>query len=86
MGRDEVLKILITHQNALKTLGVSSLDLFGSVARDEARPDSDVDCLVEFTEKGGLFQLLRVQHYLEAILIAIAEIQAFTLVEEESCF
>jgi len=68
MDRDEVLKILITHQKALKTLGVSSLDLFGSVARDEARPDSDVDCLVEFREKGGLFQLLRVQHYLEDVL------------------
>ena len=86
MDRDEVLKILITHQKTLQTLRVSSLDLFGSVARDKARPDCDVDCLVEFTEKGGLFQLLRVQHYLEDILIAIAEIQAFTLVEEESCF
>jgi predicted nucleotidyltransferase len=28
--------------------GVRSLALFGSVARDEARPDSDVDVLVEF--------------------------------------
>jgi predicted nucleotidyltransferase len=28
--------------------GVRSLSLFGSVARDEARPDSDVDLLVDF--------------------------------------
>lgn len=28
--------------------GVRSLALFGSVARDEAHPDSDVDILVEF--------------------------------------
>jgi len=31
-------------------LGVRSLALFGSVARDQAGPDSDVDLLVEFSE------------------------------------
>lgn len=40
----------------------------GSVARDEARPDSDVDFLVEFVRSGGFFQLLQVQYYLEDIL------------------
>ncbi len=68
MKKDEVLAILAAHRQELKALGVKSLDLFGSVARDEARPDSDVDFLVEFAEPGGLFQLLRVQHYLEDIL------------------
>lgn len=48
--------------------GVKSLNLFGSVARDEARLDSDVDFLVEFNQPGGLFQLLQVQYYLEDIL------------------
>lgn len=37
MKREEVLAILATHQERLKALGVKSLDLFGSVARDEAR-------------------------------------------------
>ena len=68
MKREEVLAILAAHQERLKALGVKSLDLFGSVARDEARSDSDVDFLVEFTKPGGLFQLFRVQHYLEDIL------------------
>lgn len=68
MKRDEVLSILAAHREQLHALGVKSLNLFGSVARDEARPDSDVDFLVEFTEPGGLFQLFRVQHYLEDIL------------------
>ena len=68
MKREEVLAILADHQERLKALGVKSLDLFGSVARDEARSDSDVDFLVEFTKPGGLFQLFRVQHYLEDIL------------------
>ncbi len=68
MKRVEVLTILETHQEMLKTLGVKTLDLFGSVARDEARPDSDVDFLVEFAIEATLFDLFRVQHYLEDIL------------------
>lgn len=68
MKRDEVLAILAAHREQLQEMGVKSLNLFGSVARDEARPDSDVDFLVEFDYPGGLFQLLRVQYYLEDIL------------------
>ncbi|OFW01280.1 MAG: nucleotidyltransferase [Acidobacteria bacterium RIFCSPLOWO2_02_FULL_68_18] len=34
---------------AIRALGVARLALFGSVARDEARPDSDVDVLVQFS-------------------------------------
>jgi hypothetical protein len=52
MKREEVLQILAANQERLKALGVKSLDLFGSVARDEARSDSDVDFLVEFTKPG----------------------------------
>lgn len=68
MKRDDVLAILATHREKLEQLGVKSLFLFGSVARDEARLDSDVDLLVEFNRQGGFFQLLRVQYYLEDIL------------------
>jgi len=68
MKRAEVLAILATHREKLQELGVKSLNLFGSVARDEARPDSDVDFLVEFYRPGGFFQLLQVQYYLEDIL------------------
>jgi uncharacterized protein len=68
MKQAEVLSILETHQGRLKALGVKTLDLFGSVARDEARPDSDVDFLVEFSIEATLFDLFHVQHYLEDIL------------------
>jgi predicted nucleotidyltransferase len=47
MGRDKVLAILEQHWGVLKSFGVRSLSIFGSVARDEARSDSDVDILVE---------------------------------------
>jgi predicted nucleotidyltransferase len=46
--RDEALRILRDHREELRAYGVKHLALFGSVARDEAGPDSDVDILVEF--------------------------------------
>jgi predicted nucleotidyltransferase len=59
---------LAAHQEKLEKLKVKSLELFGSVARNEATFESDVDFLVEFSIDSGLFELFRVQHYLEDIL------------------
>lgn len=50
MRRDEALAILWAHADELKAMGAASVALFGSVARDEAGPGSDVDVLVEFAE------------------------------------
>lgn len=55
MRRQEAFLVLANNQNTLKTFGVKSLMIFGSVARDEARTDSDVDLLVEFDRPVGLF-------------------------------
>ncbi len=41
--KQEALLLLAKHQNTLKDFGVRSLLLFGSVARDEAHTNSDVD-------------------------------------------
>ncbi len=68
MKRDQVLAIVKAHQVKLQELGIKSLDLFGSVARDEAIADSDVDFLVEFSKPIGLFGFSRVRLYLEDIL------------------
>jgi len=68
MKRDEVLSLVAAHQAEPKQLGVKSLDLFGSVARDEARLESDVDFLVEFNRAVGLLQFIRIRHYLEDVL------------------
>lgn len=68
LKRDQVLAIVAAHQEQLKEMGVKSLDLFGSVARNEARPDSDVDFLVEFDRPVGLFEYCGVRLYLEDIL------------------
>jgi hypothetical protein len=39
MRRDEAILLLTTHREFLISLGVKSLNLFGSVARDEAKPE-----------------------------------------------
>jgi uncharacterized protein len=66
--RDEVLAIVAAHREQLQAMGVKSLNLFGSVARNEARPDSDVDFLVEFDRPIGLFEFIEIRLYLQDIL------------------
>ena len=68
MKRDEILAIVRANQKSLQELGVKSLSLFGSGARNQIKPDSDVDLLVEFDSPVGLFGLFQVQHYLEDVL------------------
>ena len=49
MRRAEVIALLSGKRDEItERFGVRSLSIFGSTARDEARPDSDVDILVEF--------------------------------------
>ena len=47
MRRDEVIARLKETEPALRGFGVAALYLFGSHARDEAKPDSDVDVFVD---------------------------------------
>ena len=64
----DVLRLIAAHRAELVTYGAESLSVFGSVARDEAGPDSDVDLLVEIKRPMGLFGFVRLQRYLEEIL------------------
>lgn len=68
MTREEALRILRENQPEWAPFGVKSLALFGSVARDEAGPESDVDLLVEFEKPVGLLQFVRLQIHLAALL------------------
>ena len=51
----------------LKAAGVTRLSLFGSRARGDARPDSDLDVLVETTMDGTepVFDYFKVLHLIE---------------------
>jgi hypothetical protein len=47
MNRDQVIATLRTHEQELRHRGVLHAALFGSVARGDARPDSDIDIMIE---------------------------------------
>jgi uncharacterized protein len=68
MERDRVLAQLKSRKRRLKKFGIHSLSVFGSVARDQANPDSDVDILVDFERPVGLFEFARLKMYLEDVL------------------
>jgi predicted nucleotidyltransferase len=50
MDREHVIARLRAHERQLKEAGIVRLSLFGSTARGEAGPDSDVDLLAAFDE------------------------------------
>lgn len=66
MNRDQVLEILARAKSALlKQYGVKRLSLFGSTARNEARPGSDIDVVVSFDGPATSKKYFGVQFYLE---------------------
>ncbi len=68
MDLASVLGLLTEHQPTLRKMGVASLAIFGSVARDEARADSDVDLLVEIEAPVTFDRYMDVKFYLEDLL------------------
>jgi predicted nucleotidyltransferase len=57
MNREQAIATLRDYEPELKAMGVVSASLFGSVARDEAGDDADVDVAVKLSgsfSKGGL--------------------------------
>jgi uncharacterized protein len=59
--REEILKIAANH-------GAYNVRIFGSVARGEAREDSDVDFLVEIEPKRSLFDYIALMQDLSELL------------------
>ncbi|RAH37877.1 DNA polymerase subunit beta [Halomonas sp. SL1] len=63
------MQLLRDHMSTLTSeYGVRSLSLFGSMSRDEARDDSDVDILVSFDGPATSARYFGVQFYLEDLL------------------
>ncbi len=69
MKRDEALQKLKEAEADLRAQGVAHAALFGSVARGENRPDSDIDILVEIAPelRMGLFQYVGIVQYIEGL-------------------
>jgi uncharacterized protein len=59
--RDEILRVAARH-------GAGNVRVFGSRARGESRPDSDLDVLITAGERTGLLQIIAIQQDLEDLL------------------
>ncbi|MDR7922644.1 nucleotidyltransferase family protein [Thermosynechococcus sp. PP45] len=68
LSRQLGINTLENRRESLKKFAVKTLQLFGSVAREEADAESDVDLLVEFERPVGLFTFIELKEYLEKIL------------------
>lgn len=52
----------------LKKEGATKVAIFGSYARGEEKPESDIDILVEFSETKGLLAMVRIERELSEFL------------------
>jgi predicted nucleotidyltransferase len=68
MNPQDALRLLSEHlPDVRQKFGVRDLALFGSVARNEARPDSDLDVLVEFASRPTFDNYMGLKLYLEEL-------------------
>jgi uncharacterized protein len=75
MGRDQIIDTLRRHQAELKAMGVATLSLFGSVAREEQGPRSDVDLFFDYDDPDfSLVELVAVKRRIADILGTDADV------------
>jgi predicted nucleotidyltransferase len=67
MNKVEVIAKLQRHAKAIKALGATSLYLFGSVVRNEAKLASDLDLFIDYDRNSrfNAFDLVGIKQYLE---------------------
>jgi predicted nucleotidyltransferase len=68
MTRDEFFRRVSEHRAELTRSGVKRLGVFGSVARGDAGPRSDVDVLIEFDHVPDLYEFAALRDRLTEIL------------------
>jgi predicted nucleotidyltransferase len=68
-SRDEIRSLIKQHQNFLaERYGVEIVGLFGSYAREDPKPESDIDLLAEILRPISLFEIVGAEIYLSEIL------------------
>lgn len=68
MNKDRLEALLADHRSELKARGVRSLAVFGSAARGQTGPQSDVDLIVEFDGTPDFDRYMDLRLYLEDLL------------------
>lgn len=66
--RESILQALRDQRQQLAEMGVRSLALFGSAARGELQPDSDIDLLADLAPPYTYDRYIRVKFFLEDLL------------------
>lgn len=76
MTRDDALAVLTAHRDELFRRGVVHAGLFGSTARGEAGPGSDVDVLVELDPQAriGVYEFVALQRYVATLFDAPVDV------------
>jgi hypothetical protein len=85
MTRENVIQVLrsVTDESLLK-YKAQILGIFGSVARGDESEDSDVDVLVDFTEKADLFDFVGLALFLEEKLQRRVDVVPSDTIKSES--
>lgn len=78
MGRKDILKLLSDYKNEVANeYHILKIGIFGSVARSEAKEDSDVDIVIRVSEP-DFFMLAGIKEDLEKKLNKSVDIVAYT--------
>jgi len=84
MNQTEIVQLLTTLKKEIRQQYKAQIKgIFGSVARGEAQPDSDLDILVEFDEGATLLDLAGLGNYLEDLLHQKVDILSQRAVRDE---
>src|SRR5437588_12578148 len=76
MRRDDVIARLKEAEPALRARGIRRAAVFGSIARGEDRPDSDIDILVEFEpgSEGSIYEYMNLKGYIAGLFDGPADV------------
>lgn len=69
MDSEKIIATLREHEDDLHRQGVAHAALFGSIARGDARPDSDIDILIDLdpTKELSVFDYMDLKEYIAGL-------------------